>query len=54
VSVEAEEIQLRDLEESIGRPFRHEAERRGLSFSVAIERELRTVSADSKRLQQVL
>ena len=34
VSVDAEEIALRLLAESVARPFRHEAERRGLSFDV--------------------
>ncbi len=54
VSVDAEDITLRLLEESIARPFRHEAEQRGLFFSVAIDRELRSITTDSKRLQQVL
>jgi HAMP domain-containing protein/signal transduction histidine kinase/CheY-like chemotaxis protein len=54
VSVEAEDVALRLLEESVARPFRHEAEQRGLLFSVAIDRELRTITTDSKRLQQVL
>jgi CheY-like chemotaxis protein len=42
------------LEESVTRPFRHEAERRGLSFDVTISPELRSITTDSKRLQQVL
>jgi HAMP domain-containing protein/CheY-like chemotaxis protein/signal transduction histidine kinase len=54
VSVDAEEITLRLLEESVTRPFRHEAERRGLSFDVDIAPELRSITTDSKRLQQVL
>jgi HAMP domain-containing protein/CheY-like chemotaxis protein len=54
VSVDAEEITLSLLEESVTRPFRHEAERRGLSFDVAIAPELRSITTDSKRLQQVL
>jgi len=54
VSVDAEEITLSLLEESVTRPFRHEAERRGLSFNVAIAPELRSITTDSKRLQQVL
>ena len=54
VSVDAEDITLRLLEELVARPFRHEAEQRGLSFSVAIDRELRSITTDSKRLQQVL
>jgi signal transduction histidine kinase len=54
VSVDAEEIALRLLAESVARPFRHEAERRGLSFDVTIAPELRSITTDSKRLQQVL
>jgi len=54
VSVEAEDITLSVLEESVTRPFRHEAERRGLSFDVTIAPELRNITTDSKRLQQVL
>ena len=54
VSVDAEEIAVSHLEESVTRPFRHEAERRGLSFEVAIDRDLRSITTDSKRLQQVL
>jgi CheY-like chemotaxis protein len=38
----------------VTRPFRHEAERRGLSFEVTIAPELRNITTDSKRLQQVL
>jgi len=54
VSVDAEEISLSVLGDAVTRPFRHEAERRGLSFEVAIDRDLRTITTDSKRLQQVL
>ena len=54
VSVEAEDITLSVLEELVTRPFRHEAERRGLSFDVTIAPELRNITTDSKRLQQVL
>jgi CheY-like chemotaxis protein/signal transduction histidine kinase/HAMP domain-containing protein len=54
VSVEAEEIGLSLLEETVTRPFRHEAEQKNLSFSVEIDRELRSITTDSKRLQQVL
>ena len=39
----------------MARPFRHEAEARGLSFDVQIDPQLgRTLTVDSKRLQQVL
>ena len=54
VSVEAEEVGFRLLEESVARTFRHEAERRNLSFSVEIDRDLRSITTNSKRLQQVL
>ncbi len=55
VSVEAEEIVFANLLEMIARPFRHEAERRGLTFEVDTSPELeRSIVTDSKRLQQVL
>ena len=52
--MDAEEITLSLLEELVTRPFRHEAERRGLSFDVALAPELRSITTDFKRLQQVL
>jgi CheY-like chemotaxis protein/signal transduction histidine kinase/HAMP domain-containing protein len=55
VTVDAEEVLLANLLESTGRPFRHEAEARGLSFDVRIDGNLgRSITTDSKRLQQVL
>jgi len=54
VSVEAEEISFSSLAETITRPFRHEAESRGLFFDVQVDPSLRTIVTDSKRLQQVL
>ena len=54
VSVDAEDISLSLLGESVTRPFRHEAERRGLSFDVTIDRDVRSITTNSKRLQQVL
>jgi HAMP domain-containing protein/CheY-like chemotaxis protein/signal transduction histidine kinase len=55
VSVDAEEISFTDLQDMVTRPFRHEAESRGLSFSVALDPKLdRSILTDSKRLQQVL
>jgi CheY-like chemotaxis protein/HAMP domain-containing protein len=55
VSVEAEEIMFNGLLETIARPFRHEAERRGLNFEMTFDADLgRTLHTDSKRLQQVL
>ncbi|MBV9077668.1 MAG: response regulator, partial [Methylobacteriaceae bacterium] len=54
-SVDAEEIVFANLLEAVGRPFRHEAENRRLSFEVVAAPELeRSIITDSKRLQQVL
>ena len=55
VSVEAEEVFFASLLEMIGRPFRHEAENRRLSFEINTDAHLtRSLVTDSKRLQQVL
>ena len=55
VSVDAEEIYFANLVETVARPFRHEAERRHLSFNVELDSHLnRSIVTDSKRLQQVL
>src|ERR1700726_1275828 len=55
VSVEAEEVFFGALLETVGRPFRHEAENRKLSFDVSSDPRLgRSLVTDSKRLQQVL
>jgi CheY-like chemotaxis protein len=55
VSVDAEEIAFGGLIEAVARPFRHEAERRGLNFQVTFDADLgKTIFTDSKRLQQVL
>jgi HAMP domain-containing protein/CheY-like chemotaxis protein/signal transduction histidine kinase len=55
VSVEAEEVFFSSLLDAIGRPFRHEAENRRLSFEVHTDPHLtRSLVTDSKRLQQVL
>jgi len=55
VSVEAEEVAFSGLVETIGRPFRHEAENRRLGFDVNTDPHLpRSFVTDSKRLQQVL
>jgi signal transduction histidine kinase len=55
VSVEAEEVFFASLLEMIGRPFKHEAENRRLSFELAADPHLtRSLVTDSKRLQQVL
>ncbi|MET0568250.1 MAG: HAMP domain-containing protein, partial [Hyphomicrobiaceae bacterium] len=55
VSVDAEEIYFGNLIDTVSRPFRHEAERRQLSFNVELDSQLsRSFVTDSKRLQQVL
>ncbi|MBR0798821.1 HAMP domain-containing protein [Bradyrhizobium jicamae] len=55
VTVEAEEILTSSLLETVGRPFRHEAENRHLSFAIDVDGNLaRSMVTDSKRLQQVL
>jgi CheY-like chemotaxis protein/nitrogen-specific signal transduction histidine kinase len=55
VSVDAEEVYFSNLLDTIGRPFRHEAENRRLQFEIAISPDLdRSIITDSKRLQQVL
>jgi HAMP domain-containing protein/CheY-like chemotaxis protein/signal transduction histidine kinase len=55
VTVDAEEILFANVVDMVGRPFRHEAENRRLSFDVAIDPALgRSIVTDSKRLQQVL
>jgi CheY-like chemotaxis protein/signal transduction histidine kinase len=55
VTVDAEEILTANLLDTIGRPFRHEAENRQLSFNIEVDPNLgRSIVTDSKRLQQVL
>ena len=55
VTVEVEEIAFASLIDAVARPFRHEAESRGLSFDVQIDPNLgRSITTDSKRVQQVL
>jgi signal transduction histidine kinase/DNA-binding response OmpR family regulator len=55
VTVEVEEIPFTGLIEMISRTFRHEAENRRISYEVEIDPRLgRTLTTDSKRLQQVL
>jgi CheY-like chemotaxis protein/HAMP domain-containing protein len=55
VTVEADEIFFSNLLDMVGRPFRHEAETRRLSFDVHMDPNLgRSIITDSKRLQQVL
>jgi CheY-like chemotaxis protein/signal transduction histidine kinase/HAMP domain-containing protein len=55
VTVDAEEILTTNLLETVGRPFRHEAENRQLTFNIEVDPNLgRSIVTDSKRLQQVL
>jgi CheY-like chemotaxis protein/signal transduction histidine kinase/HAMP domain-containing protein len=55
VTVEAEEIAFANLVDMVARPFRVEADTRQLSFEVSVDPQLgRTITTDSKRLQQVL
>ena len=55
VSVDAEEIFLPSLVEILARPFRHEAENRGLRFETILDAGItRSIYTDAKRLQQVL
>jgi HAMP domain-containing protein/CheY-like chemotaxis protein/signal transduction histidine kinase len=55
VTVDAEEILTSNLLETVGRPFRHEADNRHLSFNINVDETLaRSMVTDSKRLQQVL
>ncbi|AZG79049.1 HAMP domain-containing protein [Methylocystis sp. H62] len=55
VTVEAEELDFKSLIERVARPFRHEAENRGLSFQVNVNANVgRSIVTDSKRLQQIL
>ncbi|BAM89963.1 putative sensor histidine kinase with a GAF domain and multiple HAMP and Response regulator receiver domains [Bradyrhizobium oligotrophicum S58] len=55
VTVDAEEILTANLLETVGRPFRHEAENRLLTFNIDVDPNLaRSIVTDSKRLQQVL
>src|SRR5215208_3537065 len=55
VTVDAQEVLLNNLIEATARPFRHEADNRQLAFEAEIDPNLgRTITTDSKRLQQVL
>jgi CheY-like chemotaxis protein/signal transduction histidine kinase/HAMP domain-containing protein len=55
VTVDAEEILMTNLLDTVGRPFRHEADNRQLAFTIDVDPNLgRSIVTDSKRLQQVL
>ena len=54
MSVDAEELLVLGLQDTVTRPFRHEAESRSLSFNIQVDPTLREITTDNKRLQQVL
>jgi CheY-like chemotaxis protein/signal transduction histidine kinase/HAMP domain-containing protein len=54
VSVDIEEIPVSALQETVTRPFRHEAETRNLAFEIQVDPQLRSITTDSKRVQQIL
>jgi HAMP domain-containing protein/signal transduction histidine kinase/DNA-binding response OmpR family regulator len=55
VTVEPADVAFSTLLETVARPFRHDAETRGLSFDVQLDPKLgRSIVTDQKRLQQVL
>jgi CheY-like chemotaxis protein/HAMP domain-containing protein len=55
VTVEPAEVYFNTLLETVARPFRHDAETRGLTFDVQLDPKLgRSLTTDQKRLQQVL
>src|SRR5207248_2378283 len=55
VTVDAEELFFSNLLDMLGRPFRHEADNRQLSFDVQVDPHLgHSIVTDAKRLQQVL
>jgi CheY-like chemotaxis protein/HAMP domain-containing protein len=55
VTVEPAEVFFSTMLETVARPFRHDAETRGLTFDVQLDSHLgRSLITDQKRLQQVL
>ncbi|HUH05225.1 MAG TPA: ATP-binding protein, partial [Kofleriaceae bacterium] len=55
VTVEPADVFFSTLVDTIARPFRHDAETRGLTFEVSVDPKVgRTILTDQKRLQQVL
>jgi signal transduction histidine kinase len=55
VTVEPTEVGFGNLLDTVARPFRHDAETRGLNFNVQLDPGLaRSLLTDQKRLQQVL
>jgi HAMP domain-containing protein/CheY-like chemotaxis protein/signal transduction histidine kinase len=54
VTVDAEEVQIAHLLDTVERTFRHEAENRQLSFQLGMAPNLRGMTTDFKRLMQIL
>ncbi len=55
VTVEADRVRFTDLVDSVGRVFRHDADRRHLSFEITVYPDVGdAIVTDAKRLQQVL
>jgi CheY-like chemotaxis protein/HAMP domain-containing protein len=55
VTVEAQEVAFGHLLEAVARPFRHEADAKGLAFDIHLDPHTgQTLVTDSKRLMQVL
>ena len=54
VTVECEEVAFSHVRETLERGFRHEAEAKGLTFSVEADPDLSTITTDSKRSLQIL
>ncbi len=54
VTVDAEDIQLKTLLNTVERTFIHEAENRHLSFDLYVDSKVQHITTDSKRLMQVL
>ncbi len=54
VTVDAEDIQLKNLLNTVERTFLHEAENRHLSFDLYVDPKVQRITTDSKRLMQVL
>src|SRR5262249_40626451 len=54
VTVEPEEVSFVKVRDAVERSFRHVAEARQLSFDIDLDPQLRGITTDIKRLQQVL
>jgi HAMP domain-containing protein/signal transduction histidine kinase/DNA-binding response OmpR family regulator len=54
VTLDVENIQIRNLLDAVERSFLHESESRGLTFDLYFDPQVHHISTDSKRLMQVL